>query len=134
MPGAHTDVHPFASYATWTTGGVLNKNLRQEANIHSNISYRKYMTREADTIISYNQQLACNQLGVCPDERGRATTDNHPYLYRSPASLAEPPGYETSDLKEQYLQKYRRDAASDRRDIPAEDIHKLKGLLGAGAR
>ena len=122
------------TYATWRIGGVFNANLRKEAKVNSNFAYRKYMTSEADTIISYNQQIACNQLGVCPERRDYTASNNQPYLYPSPLSLAKPPGYETSDLKEQYLRTYRNDARASERDIPAEDIHKLKGILGAGAR
>ena len=106
----HFDFPPIMAdgrnYSSWEPNAVMNKNIRETNNITSNWQYRKYLTENADTIIEYNQQEACNQCGLCPAIYGASANDsNVPYLYKSSDDTNQPMGYENSDLKTMYLTK-----------------------------
>ena len=72
--------------SNWIPTAVLNENLRKREGIKSNWDYRIYLQKNADSIIKYDQSLACK--------------DTHCY-YTSNKILPFPP----SDLKEEYLSR-----------------------------
>ncbi len=95
------------NFASWQPGSVLSDNIRKEAGIKSNWSYRKYMIENADNIIKYNQMEACDQCCACPAKYGdNQPISNGPFLYKSCTDKTQPFGYEGSDLKNQYLSSY----------------------------
>ena len=95
------------NYAAWQPGAVVNKEIREKANIKTNWQYRKYLTDNADAIIKYNQTEACNQTSMCPANYiNSGNQPNTPYLYSSCTSTAKPYGYQNSDLKNLYLKEY----------------------------
>jgi hypothetical protein len=95
------------NFASWQPGSVLSDNIRKEAGIKSNWSYRKYMIENADNIIKYNQMEACDQCCACPAKYGdNQPISNGPFLYNSCTDKTQPFGYEGSDLKNQYLSSY----------------------------
>ena len=107
----HFDLPPIMTdgrnYASWQPGAVVNKQIREKADIKTNWQYRKYLTDNADAIIKYNQTEACNQNGLCPANYVNTGNEpNTPYLYSSCNSTAKPYGYQNSDLKNLYLKEY----------------------------
>lgn len=97
------------NFANWQPGAVINEKIRQEADIKTNSDYRKYLTDNADKIIKYNQSQSCDQCCSCPAIYGaevpRGSESNTPYLYKSCSDASVPFGYETSDLKNDYLSR-----------------------------
>lgn len=76
----------------------------------SAMEYRKALQNNADSIMRTNMQTAQHNIGdyntlysVPIDECADVSRDMHPYLYKSLYDDTRPFGYETSDLKEQYL-------------------------------
>ena len=101
-------MHDGRNYADWQPGSVINDNLRKEANIKSNWEYRRYLSNNADSIIKFNQLSACGdccantaQYGV--GQPAGTNGNNTPYLYKSCSDTTMKYGYETSDLKNLYL-------------------------------
>ena len=103
----HFDFPPIMSdgrnFASWLPGAVINEQLRKENNINTNNDYRKYLTKNADDIIKYNQLSACDECCSTLQIFNNDNTQNTPFLYKSCLDNSRPFGYETSDLKEIYL-------------------------------
>jgi hypothetical protein len=109
----HTDfppiMHDGRNYADWQPGAVINENIRKEAKITSNWEYRKYLCNNADTIIKYNQLSACGDCcaNTAQYGTGQTVSNNSPYLFKSCVdNNTAKYGYETSDLKNLYLNDY----------------------------
>lgn len=106
----HFDFPPIMSdgrnFATWLPGDKVNQNLRKQNNITTNWQYRKYLQNNADSIIKYNQLSACNDCCSCPILHNASKESNPPFLYKSCLEKSQPYGYENSDLKSLYLNKY----------------------------
>lgn len=107
----HFDFPPIMSdgrnYATWQPGSKISNDIKKEAGIQSNWQYRKYMVENADSIIKYNQLQACDECCGCPARYGSDEKSvNQPFLFKSCNDNRQPFGYETSDLKNLYLDKY----------------------------
>lgn len=68
----------------------------------ANWKYRQELTKNADAIIKYNQTSKCLEQPVFD----RTTLPyNAPFLYKSCGDANRPVGYESSDMKDQYLIK-----------------------------
>ena len=95
------------NYANWQPGAVINEKIRQEANIKTNSDYRHYLINNADKIIKYNQLQSCDQCCSCPAvyNDGVQRNSGNPYLYKSCSDSSVPFGYESSDLKNEYLSR-----------------------------
>ena len=61
FPPIMTDGRIFSS---WQPDAVINENIQKQENIHSNWSYRQYMTNNGLQIMKYNNLEACNLLGL----------------------------------------------------------------------
>jgi len=105
------------NFADWQPGAVINEKIRENAGIKTNSDYRTYLINNADKIIKYNQLQACDQCCSCPAVYGNLgqTNTNGPYLYKSCSDRSTPFGYETSDLKSEYLS---RQELSKRLNVP----------------
>lgn len=68
----------------------------------ANWKYRQSLINNADKIIRLNQTSKCDEQPSYPKT---THSTNTPYLYTSCVDRAEPPGYQTSNMKEQYLEK-----------------------------
>jgi len=105
----HMDFPPIMNdgrnYANWQPGAVINEKIRQEANIKTNWQYRQYLSKNADTIIKYNQISALGECCATTAQygTGKPVSDNSPYLYKSTLDTTKNFGYEDSDLKNLYL-------------------------------
>ena len=97
--------------ADWQPGCVLSNKIREAANITTNQEFRKFLQRNGKNIEGLNTFLANRQSGVngqdlcqsSESDKSRAT----PYLYKNCFSDARPFGYQTSDLKSNYLESIR---------------------------
>ena len=114
-------MHDGRNYSSWLPGGQLNEDIKKTYNITSNNDYRKYLTNNADSIIKYNQLLACdecctnmnnvknaneNQNENQNQNNNEYSNNNTPFLYNSCFDNTKPYGYENSDLKETYLSRF----------------------------
>lgn len=70
----------------------------------ANWKYRQQLIKNADRIISENQDFTCTEQPTYPKT---THSTNTPFLYTSCIDTAQPPGYENSNMKEQYLAKQR---------------------------
>lgn len=93
------------NFADWQPGAVINERIREDAGIKTNSDYRRYLINNADKIIRYNQAQSCDQCCACPVVYGVQQNTGTPYLYKSCSDSTVPFGYETSDLKNQYLSR-----------------------------
>jgi hypothetical protein len=91
------------NFADWQPGAVINEKIREDAGIKTNSSYRRFLINNADDIIKNNQLQACDQCCACPAIYGATQNTGSPYLYKSCSDSTVPFGYESSDLKNQYL-------------------------------
>lgn len=103
------------NFADWQPGAVINEKIREDAGIKTNSDYRRYLINNADKIIEYNQLQSCDQCCACPTVYGAQQNAGSPYLYKSCSDSAVPFGYETSDLKNEYLS---RQQLSARMNVP----------------
>ena len=74
-------------------------NIIKNNQAFSNASYREYLTNNADTLIKGNQEVFCNYKKFLPK------TNNNKYLFKSINDTNKPFGYESSDLKIDFLKK-----------------------------
>ena len=105
----------------------MDRVILSDSNVKSNESYRRYMIKNAQSITSLNQIRVQSEIGSSfGRERKR---DAPPYLYKGPLSREEPRGYETSDLKTQYLNAYMAKAAKKRVSVSSDTAAYLKHLF-----
>jgi len=95
------------NYASWQPEAKINDQIRQNANISSNWSYRQFLTHNASQVMKYNNQEACAHLGVNPYIQTNTTSSpNVPFTFASIMDPNKPSyGYNNSDLKAPYMSK-----------------------------
>jgi len=115
------------NFADWQPGAVINEKIREEAHIKTNADYRKYLITNADKIVKYNQIQACDQCCSCPAvyNGGNQNPSKGPYLYKSCSDSTMPFGYETSDLKNQYLSRQELEARMNMPLLTQEQMIKM---------
>ena len=91
------------NYADWQPNAVINNEIIKKENIKSNWQYREYLTKNADSIIRFNQLESCNQCCTCPELSNQKAISNSPFLYKTCTDSTQPYGYENSNLKNLYL-------------------------------
>ena len=95
------------NYASWHPDAVINERIQSQENIHSNWTYRQYLTNNAMQIMKYNTSEACYDLGLPSHEiTNKTPSSNVPYTYSSPFDTQNPGfGYCSSNLKSPYLSR-----------------------------
>jgi len=95
------------NYSSWQPEAVVNERIQQREGIHSNWAYRRYLQTNANTIMNYNTQEACYNLGMDPHYTTDATpSSNVPYTFKNTFDSSRPGfGYCNSDLKSPYLSR-----------------------------
>lgn len=79
----------------------INNSIIEKNNIKSNYEYRQFLMKHGDSIRVDNKKNACDQTGYC---QFQTQTDFHnKYLYKGLSDTTQPYGYETSDLKANYI-------------------------------
>jgi len=112
------------NYSQWQATAQINNEIKKEANITSNYDYRNYLTKNADSIIKYNQSQSCNECGSCYYTNSQQIKNNNPYLFKSCGDQSTPYGYENSDLKNIYLSRQDLQSRKIAPSIPIEQINK----------
>ena len=82
----------------------LNDHLKQKNNIQTNYDYRMFLTQNGERIMDINRMNYCNAQGVCVYKNDSPHTSQK-YLFRGQNDLHKPIGYETSDLKQDYIDR-----------------------------
>jgi hypothetical protein len=93
------------NFSSWQPEAVINKRIQKQENIHSNWSYRNYLTHNGLQIMKYNTTEAAYEMGLNPHiETSKTPSDNVPKLYMTTFDSSHPGyGYNNSDLKNPYL-------------------------------
>ena len=81
-----------------------NNELKKNNGIEDNYDYRQFLIKNADNLILYNQEKACDNVGGCLKNFERRQPSQK-FLFASCSDSSKPFGYETSDLKNIYLSK-----------------------------
>lgn len=99
----YTINHPNIDYA-YQPQSFVNNNIHNEANIHSNWNYRRYIQKNANEIMKYNSMEAINDSGNNPFTLyNNVVGPNVPIVYKN---IYQPSNsINNSDLKKQFLQK-----------------------------
>ena len=95
------------NYASWQPEAVVNQRIQKAENIHSNWTYRQYITHNGLEIMKYNTMESCYELGLPTHIQSDNTpATNVPHRYESVFDTSKPGyGYCTSDLKTPYLSR-----------------------------
>jgi hypothetical protein len=93
------------NYASWQPDAVINKRIIVKEGIQNNWDYRKFLQKNGEKIMMYNNKLACYDLGMDPHIRTDKTpSDNVPHKFKNIFDTSNPGfGYCNSDLKKPYL-------------------------------
>lgn len=95
------------NYASWQPGAVINEQIRKDNGIHTNWSYRQYLTKNASDIMNMNRFETCQDLGLPTHFYSIQTPASQvPILMKSNYNTMSPGyGYFDSDLKNPYLSR-----------------------------
>lgn len=96
------------NFSGWQPGNAVNESIRRAENIKTNWDYRRYLTLNADQIMTINRVDAVNMSGHGSFDVNAYEQDNHrntPFMYSSVMDTREPFGYVQSDLKDVYLSR-----------------------------
>lgn len=105
----HFDYPPMMSdgrnYTIYDPACDQNEKLLAKSGIQTNFDYRAYLQKNASSIMSQNNKVACDKCGFCQFGSGAPMNPQGKYLYKSCADKYQPYGYETSDLKNLYVSR-----------------------------
>lgn len=96
------------NFSGWQPGNAVNESIRHAENIKTNWDYRRFLTTNADQIMTLNKIDAVNTSGHGSFEVNAYEQENQrnvPFMYASVMDDREPFGYVQSDLKETYLSR-----------------------------
>jgi hypothetical protein len=96
------------NFSGWQPGNAVNESIRRAENIKTNWDYRRYLTLNADQIMTINRVDAVNISGHGSFDVNAYEQENHrntPFMYSSVMDTREPFGYVQSDLKDIYLSR-----------------------------
>lgn len=93
------------NYTNWEPEVVIDKKIKQEQNIKSNMQYRQYLQNNALNIMKNNQLNTCDECGICPYNPSTYDNLTQPFFYSNLLTNNSPFGYNNSDLKNEYLSR-----------------------------
>lgn len=96
------------NFSGWQPGNAVNESIRRAENIKTNWDYRRFLTTNADQIMTLNKIDAVNVSGHGSFEVNEYEQENQrnvPFMYASVMDNREPFGYVQSDLKDTYLSR-----------------------------
>lgn len=103
FPGIIEDGSLFTSYQP---AGQENYLIKKAANINSNYDYRRYLQRNASSIMEHNKKLAHNFNCYFTYENNKdLNLAGNPYVFNNNLDKSRPIGYSDSDLKDMYLSR-----------------------------
>ena len=90
-------------FSTWQSESQINDQLIKNNNIMTNWEYRKFLTKNATTIMEYNFRESANDTGYMfpTKEAQQISTMKSSYTFDSLNDRSNP--FQQSDLKEIYL-------------------------------
>jgi hypothetical protein len=124
------------NFSGWQPGNAVNESIRRSENIKSNWDYRRYLTTNADQIMTLNRIDAVNMSGHGSFEVSAYEQENQrnvPFMYASVMDSREPFGYVQSDLKDTYLSRESLQARMVAPEITQEQILEFQRQQKAGA-
>jgi len=124
------------NFSGWQPGNAVNESIRRSENIKSNWDYRRYLTTNADQIMTLNRIDAVNMSGHGSFEVSAYEQENQrnvPFMYASVMDSREPFGYVQSDLKDTYLSREALQARMVAPEITQEQILEFQRQQKAGA-
>ena len=95
------------NFSGWQPANAVNESIRRAENIKSNWDYRRYLTTNAEQIMTINRIDAVNisNHGEFDVNSYEQEQRNVPFMYSSVMDTREPFGYVQSDLKDIYLSR-----------------------------
>lgn len=103
----HFDYPPLMSdgrqYTNWNSACSQNDAIIKSNNVTTNYQYRQFLIKNAGSVMSQNQKIACDECGFCQYTQSYTPQPLGKYLYKSCSDMSQPYGYENSDLKNMYL-------------------------------
>lgn len=112
--------------STWQPESTTNDQIIQMNQIQSNWQYRRYIQKNADSILRQNQIDACNDTGYIMRNVNPPSTNMGPKQY---ASLYEISPTETeSDLKQLYLSRERLESRKIAPEITQSELLEKYGV------
>jgi hypothetical protein len=97
--------HPLMSdgrnFTNWQPVALVNETIRRRERLKTDMDYRAYLQKNADSIRSYNMSIAMHEVSNFPTVSYESQTGT-PHLYKT-KTLPEAPKYQTSDLKEWFF-------------------------------
>jgi len=109
-------------YASYQPDAVVNQYIINKEGITSNFQYRKFLQRNANTIMKENTMEASNETGTVPfrvgaynnfnDEHGNMYSPNTPFMYSSVMNTKSPNYINVNDsvMKARYLTREQQQA------------------------
>lgn len=104
-----------AIVASWQQNAAVNEAIIKENNIRSNWEYRRFITQNATRLMREAAREAANDIGYYERAEKNMVSDfkpivenmkaGVPFTYQTYFSNEKPFGYQTSDLKEEYLSR-----------------------------
>ena len=112
-------------FTTYQPEAVINERIQNSAKINSNWNYRKYLQQNGLQIMNYNNQQACNILGLEQHVINSNTpSSNVPHKFKSVFDTSNPGfGYCNSDLKSPYLSREQLNARLIAPSINPKNFH-----------
>lgn len=89
-------------FTDWRTACSSNNSLKTHGGLKTNYDYRQWLINNASSVMKSNEAAACtaNCVSQIPPHR-----TNEKYLFKGNTDATQPFGYETSDLKNMYLNR-----------------------------
>jgi hypothetical protein len=124
------------NFSGWQPGNAVNESIRRSENIKTNWDYRRYLTTNADQIMTLNRIDAVNMSGHGSFEVSAYEQENQrnvPFMYASVMDSREPFGYVQSDLKDTYLSREALQARMVAPEITQEQVLEFQRQQKASA-
>lgn len=93
------------NYTSWYAASIVNNMIQDTSNLKTNWDYRNYLTENSHKIEKSDNMISCFMTENLEDD-GMFIKSNPPYLFSNMRDTSKPSGYETSDLKADYLSRY----------------------------
>lgn len=101
--------HPLMSdgrnFANWQPTALVNETIRRREHLRTDMDYRAYLQKNADSIRAYNMSIATSEVSNFPTVSYENTV-GPPHLYTT-KTMPEAPKYQTTDLKEWFFRMFK---------------------------
>lgn len=126
-----------AAVASWQQNAVVNQAIITQNGIRSNWEYRRFLTHNANQVMSEAFREAANDVGYYERAEKNMKSDfkpivdnmkaGVPFTYQTYFSNEKPFGYQTSDLKEEYLTREQLQARMIAPALTQDELLQLRG-------